>query len=173
VGPKGHVTAIEVEPELAARARTNLSYLPHVEVIEGDGSELGLAMTDAILVNAGATHPRSSWLDCLCSGGKLLLPLTISNDSDTPQSGQILKCVRQSSGFSAQFICQTVIFPCSGARDPEVNETLKQAFRKGDSKSVRSLRRDQHEPEDTCWLHAESFCLSNSPVLNKGDSEVA
>ncbi len=164
VGPKGHVTAIEIEPELAARARTNLTHLARVEVIEGDGSQVDSATTDAILVNAGATHPRSVWLDSLRSGGRLLLPLTISNSSDTPQSGQILKVVRQHTGLSAHFICQTVIFPCSGARDPGVNEKLKQAFQEGDSKSVQSLRREQHEPEDTCWLHAESFCLSRLAV---------
>lgn len=140
VGPRGHVRAIEIEPELAARARTNLTYLPHVEVIEGDGSELHAA-ADAILVNAGATHPRSAWLDSLRPGGRLLLPLTISNNSETPQSGQILKVMRRGNGLSAHFICQTVIFPCSGARDPEVNEKLNQAFQKGDSKSVQSLRR--------------------------------
>jgi protein-L-isoaspartate(D-aspartate) O-methyltransferase len=37
VGREGHVTAIEVDSELASRARDNLNDFPNVEVIEGDG----------------------------------------------------------------------------------------------------------------------------------------
>ena len=37
---------------------------------------------DAILINAGATHPRSIWLDSLRTGGRLLLPLTVTEDTD-------------------------------------------------------------------------------------------
>jgi protein-L-isoaspartate(D-aspartate) O-methyltransferase len=33
----------------------------------------------AILVNAGATHPRETWLDALSPGGRLVLPLTIDD----------------------------------------------------------------------------------------------
>jgi protein-L-isoaspartate(D-aspartate) O-methyltransferase len=35
VGSRGEVTAIEIDSQLAVRARANLSYLSHVEVIEG------------------------------------------------------------------------------------------------------------------------------------------
>jgi protein-L-isoaspartate(D-aspartate) O-methyltransferase len=163
-GPKGRVTAIEIDPELAARARSNLANVGHVTVIHGDGSEIDPETNDAILINAGATHPRSVWLDSLRPKGNLLLPLTVSSGPKRPQSGQILKIVKQPTGFSARFICQTGIYPCSGARNKEMNQKLKQAFEARDSKSVQSLRREQHEPDDTCWLHAESFCLSRLSV---------
>jgi protein-L-isoaspartate(D-aspartate) O-methyltransferase len=164
VGPKGHVTAIEIAPELAARARSNVADIPNVTVLHGDGSEMDPETNDAILINAGATHPRSVWLDALRPEGKLLLPLTVSSDPKRPQSGQILKVVRQSSAFSAGFICQTGIYPCSGARNKEMNQKLKQALEARDSKSVQSLRREQHDPDDTCWLHADDFCLSKISV---------
>jgi len=38
VGPHGQVTAFELDPELAARARANLRSWPHVDVIAGDGA---------------------------------------------------------------------------------------------------------------------------------------
>jgi hypothetical protein len=41
---------------------------------------------------------------------------------------------------------------------------LKEAFKRGDAKSVQSLRRDRHERSDTCWFHAEAFCLSRSSI---------
>ena len=58
VGPSGRVTAIEIDPDLATRAQSNLIHLPHVEVIQADGGEYDSGSTNAIFVNAGATHPR-------------------------------------------------------------------------------------------------------------------
>jgi protein-L-isoaspartate(D-aspartate) O-methyltransferase len=40
VGPEGHVAAIEVDTQLASRARGNLNDFPNVEVIEGDAARL-------------------------------------------------------------------------------------------------------------------------------------
>jgi protein-L-isoaspartate(D-aspartate) O-methyltransferase len=163
VGSRGHVTAIEIDPQLAARSRSNLSYLPHVEVIEADGGAHDPGPCDAILVNAGATHPRPVWLDSLRAGGRLLLPLT-ATDGEGGTSGAILKLTRQHAGLDASFISRVAIFPCAGARDAHLNEKLKEAFKRGDSKSLQSLRRDSHDLDDTCWLHGENFCLSKVEV---------
>jgi protein-L-isoaspartate(D-aspartate) O-methyltransferase len=165
VGPKGHITAVEIDSELAARARSNLRNLSYIEVIEGDGGAIEPSLSDGILVNAGVTHPRATWLDSLRISGRLLLPLTVTNESDTPQSGQVLKITRQENGFTTSFICQTMIFPCSGARDPQLNDKLKEAFKRGDAKSVQSLRRDPHNEQESCWLHDEQFCLSKTSVV--------
>lgn len=164
VGPKGHVTAIEIDPELASRARSNLSYLSHVQVVVGDGGDLDPGPTDAIFINAGATHPRAIWLDSLRLGGRLLVPLTVTEDADGGGGGRVLKATRQPRGLTACFISEIGIFSCAGGRDSEVNRRLKEAFNRGDWKSVQSLRRERHEPDDTCWLHAESFCLSRLAV---------
>jgi len=160
VGPKGHVTAIEIDPELASRARSNLSYLSDVQVVAGDGGDLDPGPTDAILINAGATHPRAIWLDSLRLGGRLLVPLTVTEDADGGGGGRVLKVTRQLRGFTACFISGVGIFSCVGGRHQDLNQRLKEAFARGDWKLVQSLRRDQHELTDTCWLHAESFCLS-------------
>jgi len=164
VGPKGRVTAFEVDTELAARARTNLNHLSHVEVVESDGGTIAPNVHDGMLVNAGATHPRQEWLDALRVGGRLILPLTVANESDTPHSGHILKIKRREDGFAARFISPTSIFPCSGARDPELNDKLRAAFNGDDWRCVQSLRRDAHVCAETCWLHNEQFCLSKLPV---------
>jgi protein-L-isoaspartate(D-aspartate) O-methyltransferase len=165
VGSEGHVTAIEVDVGLARRAHSNLSYLPHVEVFEGDGGEKDPGPCDAVLVNAGATHPRSIWLDSLRPAGRLLLPLTATDDTDSGEAGRVLKVTRQPQGFTASFISGVTIFPCVGGRDAELNERLKKAFDRGDWKSVQSLRRDRHEAEDSCWFHNEHFCLSKIAVV--------
>lgn len=164
VGPEGRVTAFEVDTGLAARARNNLSDLPHVEVLESDSGGVAQNIYDGMLVNAGATHPRHAWLDALRVGGRLILPLTVSNETDVTQSGEVLKIKRQENGWSAGFLCSTSIFPCSGARDPDLNDKLRAAFKRGDLNRIQSLRRDIHEPSDTCWLHSDQFCLSTLPI---------
>lgn len=165
VGSEGHVTAIEIDSGLARRAHSNLSYLSHVEVFEGDGGEKDPGPCDAVLVNAGATHPRSIWLDSLRPAGRLLLPLTVTDDTDPGEAGRVLKVTRQPKGFPASFVSGVRIFPCVGGRDAELNQRLKEAFKREDSKSVQSLRRDSHDLDDTCWLHGENFCLSKLPIV--------
>jgi len=164
VGREGHVSAIEVDTQLAARARDNLNDFSNVKVIEGDGGAIDAGPADAILVNAGATHPRPVWLGSLLPGGRLILPLTVAEDADGGGDGRILKVTRQPGGLTACFISGVGIFSCVGGRDAELNRRLKAAFERDDWKTVQSLRRDQHDEQESCWLHGEQFCLSKTSV---------
>lgn len=155
VGPNGRVIAIEVDADLAARSRGNLAGLPNVEVVDGDGGEHDSGPADAILVNAGATHPRRIWLDSLRPNGRLVLPLTGLN-----RTGWVLKVVNRDQRYAAQFISSISIFPCVGARDADTARLLGEAFMSGGWAAVRSLRRDTHQIESTCWLHSDNLCLS-------------
>src|SRR5262245_12598979 len=60
VGAAGQVTGVEIDAELAARARANLAYLPQASVLHGDGAALDAGPCDAIFVNAGATHLQTT-----------------------------------------------------------------------------------------------------------------
>jgi protein-L-isoaspartate(D-aspartate) O-methyltransferase len=159
VGPTGHVIGIEIDPELASRACQNLTYLDHVEVVHADGGEYAARPTDAVFVNAGATHPRSAWLDSLQPAGRMILPLTTENGR-----GGILRVKRELRGYAARFIFTAQIFHCVGSRDAELSERLHDGFTRGAWRSVQSLRREPHEPSKTCWLHSDQFCLSTLPV---------
>jgi protein-L-isoaspartate(D-aspartate) O-methyltransferase len=86
VGPGGHVTAVEVEPGVAEQARANLAHYPHVEVLQGDGGAVDPGVQDAILINAGVTHPTQGWLDGLAESGTLLFPMTL--EFGTPNVGK-------------------------------------------------------------------------------------
>ena len=163
-GPGGHVTAIEVDPSLAAQARHNLTDYPNVTVIEGDASSL-TGQADAILVNAGATHALPAWLDALAEGGRMLLPITFGPAPTVPGKGAVVKITRRGDRFAAAFGPMVAIYPCSGARDPEMNMALQKGFvqwMQGGMKEsgVHSVRRDPHTPDETCWAHREGFCLS-------------
>ena len=79
-GISGRVTSVELEPELASRARANLAAFGNARVIEGDGAVVGFDKeADVIYVNAGVTRPADAWLDGLADGGRLILPLTSNN----------------------------------------------------------------------------------------------
>jgi protein-L-isoaspartate(D-aspartate) O-methyltransferase len=162
VGATGHVTGVEIDAGLAARARTSLAYLGHVSVVAGDGAALDCGPCDAIFVNAGATEPQRAWLDGLRDGGRLLLPLTVSVADETNMlgMGMMLKVTRHGAAYAAGFISPVGIFPCIGARDERSQRRLQDAFASGNWESVRSLRRDAHNTTSTCWLHGAEFCLS-------------
>jgi len=159
VGPSGRVTAMEVDADLAARSRDNLADLPHVKVVHGDGGEHDPGPADAILVNAGATHPRRIWLDSLHSHGRLILPLT-----GQQRIGGVLKVVKRDKGYAAHFISSIAIFPCLGTRDADTARLLDEAFASGGWAAVHSLHRDPHPSEPTCWLHSDNLCLSTVEV---------
>ena len=48
----------------------------------------------------------------------------------------------------------------AGARDPAVSNELARALRRDEGASVRSLRRDIHAQEESCWLHGHGWCFS-------------
>lgn len=164
VGPNGHVTGIEIDPDLASRARKNLAHLDHVEVLQADGGEYNSQPYDAIFINAGATHVRSAWLDNLRPGGRLLLPLTFAADPNANGMGFMLKVTYKSQSYSARFLSPVMIFSCIGSRNEESNKRLSDAMKLGTWASVQCLHREPHEPSDTCWLHGDNFCLSTLPV---------
>ena len=168
VGSSGRVTAIELDPGLAARARDNLVSHPNVSVICGNGTRLPLDAADVIYVNAGATRPVDAWLDRLSEGGRLILPLTTNrgfmrNDPPVPieRRGAVFRIKRRSSEFSARWISAVLIFPCEGARDPLSEAALAEAFAKGGWRQVTGLRRSDDVPEDRCWLRAPGWCLTH------------
>jgi protein-L-isoaspartate(D-aspartate) O-methyltransferase len=166
VGPSGSVRAFEVDAALAARARDNLTRWPQVEVSSADGANAKLPEVDALLFFCGVTHVLPQWLECLSGSGRLYLPLTL-NLSDPVNGlgiGIALRAQRAGSGFEARFTNPIGIYPCSGARTAQANAALHAAFTGGGHERVRSIRRDEHSADDTCWLHHAGACLSSLEV---------
>jgi protein-L-isoaspartate(D-aspartate) O-methyltransferase len=166
----GRVTGIEYDPSLSDRAARNLARYPNITVLTGDGARMAFDPADGIYVNAGATRPIEGWLDGLTEGGRLILPLT--TDDNRPKAempggtrrGGVLKVVRYGSRYAARFISSVMIFPCAGARDAASERLLAAAMEGGGADTVRSLRRDAHDRERSCWLHADGWCLSQRAV---------
>jgi protein-L-isoaspartate(D-aspartate) O-methyltransferase len=163
VGETGQVTAIEFEPELAARARANLADYPQVTVVQGDGAALPLAPADVILVNAGAARPMDLWLDALKEGGRLILPLCVGfkmPGSGAPMTrGVIFLIERHGDDYSARFKSNTGIYPCFGVSDPEGEASLTQALRGGGAEKVRRLYRTSDVAVEACWAKGTGWAL--------------
>jgi protein-L-isoaspartate(D-aspartate) O-methyltransferase len=168
-GPSGKVTAIELDPALAERARQNLASWPNVGVVNGDGGAISFEPADVIYVNAGATRPAEPWLDGLKDGGRLILPLTTdkgfrNNNPPVPMErrGAVFRIERQTQGYLARWISQVAIIPCEGAREPTSEAALAAALAKGGWERVTRLYRSEDIPDDRCWLRAPGWCLAYS-----------
>lgn len=161
VGTTGHVVAIEVDETLADRARTNLASMPWVDVRHGDGSAPPGGSFDAILVNAGVTHPLESWLDALTDDGRIMIPLTVPMGPTLGKGLLILLTKGSDPGaFDARLVTFVAIYSALGVRDEAMNASLGAAMKANPFPQLKRARRDPHEPGPTCWLHGNSFCLS-------------
>jgi protein-L-isoaspartate(D-aspartate) O-methyltransferase len=160
VSPGGRVVGVEVDPELAHRARRNLIPWPNATVVCADGCEFEAEPCDVIFVNAGATEVLPRWLDQLRDGGRLLVPLTVGVPMPNVGLGHMLLVVRRADIYAARFTSPVGIFHCAGARTTEGHDLLNRAYQRGDQGEVRSLRRDDHPSDPQCWLHARRTCLS-------------
>src|SRR3984893_9566269 len=166
VGPSGHVTGIEFEADLAARARANFSGVSNVEIIQGDGALIPFPAANIIYVNAGASYPAPAWLDGLADGGRLVLPLTTEMGPNEVQvkgrRGAVFCIQRRGADYLAEWISSVAIFPCAGNHDPASEAALAAAFDKGQAQKVRRLYRSDDIPPDRCWVRAPGWCLAYS-----------
>jgi protein-L-isoaspartate(D-aspartate) O-methyltransferase len=162
-GATGTVVAYEIEQDLAQNAMQNLSDFSNVTVQERSGSEAPLPVCHAIYVNAAATAPLNVWLDALQLNGRLLFPLTPADGpGGMPGLGGMLLVTRNDTDrFDARFVCPTMFVSCVGARDEETAQKLSVAFKRGDFRDVRSLRRNS-QPDDTRWCAGNGWWLSNA-----------
>jgi protein-L-isoaspartate(D-aspartate) O-methyltransferase len=162
VGPSGRVLALDVDEDLARDARARLTAYPWIDVRHGNGTEPIDGQLDAILINAGVTHPLESWLDALVDGGRLVMPLTAS----MPQMGPIgkgymlLMTRRPDRDFDVRLVTMVAIYSAIGIRDDALNATLGKALMRSPfpPRGMR-LRRDPHDAGETCWFHGPSFCF--------------
>ena len=149
-----------MDEALAAEARANLAPMPWVEVRCGDGRVVD-GRYDAILVNAGVTHPLPEWLDVLAEGGRMIVPITAAM---TPTIGKGLMLLvargQDPDVLDARVAGFVAIYTAVGVREPALEDPIAQALRKNPFPAIKHLRRDEHQRSASCWLHAAGCCLS-------------
>ena len=163
VGPTGRVLGIEVDPALAERAARQLAGCPWVEVRHGDAAVLDEPF-DAILVNAGVTHPLPSWLDALSAAGRMVIPITATFGPVPIGKGPMVLLSKRDTpdALTAKIIGFVAIYSALGVRDEATNASIGQALAKSPFAALKSFRRDAHAADATCWLHGPNGCFSLS-----------
>ena len=174
VGRTGRIRAVEIDAALAKMAQVALAPWPQITVSHADGAHVAFDPVDVVIASAGATHPLPSWLCGLRLGGRLLFPMTTAEslgDAELSTTkialsagggpGGLLLVIRQAKDeFSARFLCRAGFIHFQGARDQDASRRLAAALVRDWGGSVRSLRRDRHTEDETCWLHGAGWCLS-------------
>jgi len=165
VGPNGRVLGIEVDAGLAETSRRNLAGLPWVEMRQGDGSSPPGEPFDAVLINAGVTHPQDSWLEALTPGGRMIMPLTASAPAmGNIGKGLLLHVARsgESDAYTARVLTFVAIYSAQGLRNEILNTAIGKSLRTQMLPRLARLRREEHDVSPDCWLHSPGFCLSTS-----------
>ena len=163
VGPTGRVVGLEVDPGFAAAARKNLASFPWVDVRESNGTGPLGETFDAILINAGVTHPQASWLDALAPGGRMVLPITASMPGMGPiGKGPMVMITRgdDAAVFTARVITFIAIYSGIGLREPAIEAELGKSLMRNPFPPLKTFRREPHDAGAACWLHTEHGCLS-------------
>jgi protein-L-isoaspartate(D-aspartate) O-methyltransferase len=171
VGPSGRVVAVEVDDALAATARANTASMPWVEVRHGDGSADPGGPFDAVLINAGVTHPLDAWLDALSERGRMIVPLTVAM-APTIGKGLLAMLARRPDDRSldARTLTFVAIYNALKLRDESIARELGAAMAKNPLPPLKRLRRDPHDPGLGCWLHRAGCCLSTSETVRTLDA---
>jgi protein-L-isoaspartate(D-aspartate) O-methyltransferase len=165
VGSTGRVVAFEVDEPLASAARRNLASMPWVDVRHGDASGALDGAFDAMLINAGMTHPLDTWLDALAAGGRVILPITGTIPPMGPTIGKGLSwLLTKEDGvrLATRPVGVVAIYSAIGLRDETLNARVGKALMGGPMQwaAVKHLRRDPHDESSSCWLHGPTWCWS-------------
>jgi protein-L-isoaspartate(D-aspartate) O-methyltransferase len=153
-GEVGVVDAYEIEADLAERACANLAELRQVEVHAQSGAQGRLPDCDVLYVNAAAAEPLAVWLDALRPEGRLMFPLA-GHDG----TGEMLMLTRRAEAeYDARFLSPVQFVPMIGGQDEQAARALKAAFRRGNWRRVRRLKRNS-APDETCWLAGRGWWL--------------
>jgi protein-L-isoaspartate(D-aspartate) O-methyltransferase len=163
VGSGGEVVATEVHSKLGGSAKINLADRSNVSVHVTDGAAFDPGKCNAMLINAGVTHPHLLWLNRLREGGRLLVPITVSVNSSIGH-GVMLRITRQADAYPAEVVGFTAIYSVVGGRDEKREQPLRAALANGTLMKVKSVRTDPHDADESCVVHGGDVCLSTRAI---------
>jgi protein-L-isoaspartate(D-aspartate) O-methyltransferase len=173
VGPSGRVTAVEYDPALADRAKSNLSHYRNVTVVCADGARWPEVPADGIYVNFAVARPADNWIENLAPNGRLVFPLGVPGPRQPDLGGRhaelgaALRIERRKEGFAARAITPAYFVWAEGSLDvaPDELERLRSAFEGGGLDQVRSLIWKHPAPVRGCWFRGKTWTLCYGELL--------
>ncbi|HEV7345083.1 MAG TPA: rRNA adenine N-6-methyltransferase family protein [Devosia sp.] len=169
VGPAGHVTAVEFDPDLAAKARINLAPWENVRVVAGDGALWPQSAVDGIYVNFAVGKPAAAWIDNLSLGGRLVFPLGVAGGKPGmgPRNsrGAVLQVTKAETIHPAKLVSPASFVFAEGdlLSSPEEQARLGDAFTRGGLEFVGSLAWRTPVDPSRCWYVASDWALRYDP----------
>jgi len=169
-GVKGHVLAIEYDPDLAAFAKHALEDRDNVTVLCGDGAAYPIDPVDAVYVNFATERPADRWIEGLRSGGSLLFQLGLAMEAPGGSiygNGGAFLIRHEEQGYSARFLLRTAFIFSKG--DLSVHEAssdrtaLQAAFQDGSAEHVRSFLWKMPIDRKDCWVIGNDWAFSKQP----------
>ena len=162
VRPGGSVLALEVDSDLAERAQSLVLPGSPVDVRRGNGTGPFERAFDAILVNAGVTHPLTAWLDALVPDGRMVVPLTAPMPMMGATIGKGLQVLLTGDGDGecrARVLSYVAIYSALELRDSALEAQLTASMLRAPSPSFTRLTRQAHARTEACFLHTPEWCL--------------
>lgn len=158
VGDSGSVLALELDGDLAAQTQSNLVPYTNTRCAHADGSSFPLPKEffDAVVVNAGVSQIQRSWLDSLRDGGRLVVPIMISEE----EPGQVARVTRHGKRFRIEFVMDTMVYPCAGSDDQNYANGLREAVDTFGWYSNAELRFDVENADSSAWLTTPTYWIS-------------
>ena len=107
-------------------------------------------------------------LDGLTEGGRLMLPLTRTKQTDgNARHGRVFRIERRGTDYFVKGVSDVAVYPCEGCgREPASETALAVAIasdmesKKEDWRRVTRLYRRNDVPEERCWLRAPGWALA-------------
>ena len=164
IGPSGRVVAFEIDEALAAAAARNLAPLPWVDLRCGDSSQVaerdvrrdrGQRRRDASAGRLARRARSRRTHDSADHGGD-------AGDGIDAGQGSRLPADRRDDTIGARVMTMVAVYSAIGLRDERLSADFGKAMMGGPAawQAVKQLRRDAHDREASCWLHAATCCLS-------------
>jgi protein-L-isoaspartate(D-aspartate) O-methyltransferase len=163
VAPGGEVHAYEIEPDLAAVARANLSALVSVTVHPTSGVGATLPAADVVYVNASASAPDVAWLKALTSNGRLIFPWQSSGQ----RGGVTMQVRRTARGFAAVATVEVAFIACVGAMS---RPTTGHGMEVADIVRTRSIWLTVERPPDDTAIVAYDHVWFSSETLAQAEN---
>ncbi|MBS7698229.1 MULTISPECIES: methyltransferase domain-containing protein [unclassified Chelatococcus] len=166
VGPEGQVHGYEIEPRLAALAKTNLAERANV-ALHDEVDPPALPQADAIYVSAGAGGPQLPWLNALNPTGRLIFPLTGDDGSGVML---IVRATENPQVFEARCLGPVQFIPLVGGHDDIASPHIAAAWTDGRLARVRTLFSGKPVEPASCLLEGDGWWLSSQSITSKTPS---
>ncbi len=120
---------------------------------------LAAQIKSAALVNAFARVPREKYLG---PGPWQVAAVAMGKSLG---KGIMALIVRNGDTFTFKVITFILIYSCASVRDPQFEPLLGKAMASGAILKSSTIRRDNHEPGESCILHGHNICFTRNEAV--------